>query len=568
LGSRPPDAAVIVTVMEVRPDEGSGCRGSAPSRARLLGRDPTLALPGPRPLELLLDATNRCNIRCVMCHFAYESAWQVPTEQWTPEFVARVEREVLPHVHHAQLSLGTEPLMWKGFPLLLEACKRAGVPVINMYTNGLLLTEELAELIVATPMSRVQLSLEGASKESYEAVRVGGSFERFLRGVELLTAARARAGSKLPRLQFNITLLRRAADEVEPILRLARRLGVDDIDFRHTILHEGIGIEGDSWLHDKPGFNRMMARMRALCAELGLRITIEPGDFALGERPMPVPTPVSALEPTSGGAPEAPAEPAGGAPAPVPHRPRWSLRRRLHKVRENLRIRAERKRYRYRCVAHDLPARLPAGAVHAASVTLRNTGRVVWRAGAAGMGEHLVPGEIGLTLHVDDRWVGTTKLPRGDVHPGEEVTFRFHLRAPAAPGPHTVHVDLIVWGVMHFRDRSAEPLCTTLRVEAEPGPEPPACVLPWQQFVIRPDRTVVPCTFWYTTDRMGDLSTQSFEEIWSGPAYQELRRQLLDGDLGLNCARCPIRGIGKVDDEDAHFSHSREKADRPSRAGT
>lgn len=535
------------------------------SRARLLGRDPALSLPGPRPLELLLDATNRCNIRCVMCHFAYESAWQVPTEQWTPEFVERVEREVLPHVHHAQLSLGTEPLMWKGFPLLLEACKRARVPVINMYTNGLLLTEELAERIVATPMSRVQLSLEGASKASYEAVRVGGNFERFLRGVELLTAARARAGSKLPRLQFNITLLRRAADEVEPILRLAQRLGVDDIDFRHTILHEGIGIEGDSWLHDKPGFNRMMARMRALCAELGLRITIEPGDFDLGEglgegtlRALAAPAP----EPASG--PEPRAEPAGAAPAPVPRRPRWSLRRRMTKVRERLRVRAERKRYGFLCVAHDLPARLPAGAVHAATVTLRNTGRIVWRASAPGMGEHFGPGEIGLTVHVDGRWVGTTKLPGNDVQPGEEVTFRFHVRAPAAPGPHEVRVDLIEWGVKHFRECGHAPLCATLRVEAEPGPEPPACVLPWQQFVIRPDRTVVPCTFWYTTDRMGDLSTQSFEEIWSGPAYQELRRQLLDGDLGLNCARCPIRGIGKVDDEDAHFSHSRAKADRPS----
>jgi radical SAM protein with 4Fe4S-binding SPASM domain len=145
------------------------------------------------------------------------------------------------------------------------------------------------------------------------------------------------------------------------------------------------------------------------------------------------------------------------------------------------------------------------------------------------------------------------------------VTFRFHLHAPHEMGVHEVCVDLIEWDVAHFRDREVAPLRVLLLVEAPAPPSGPACVLPWQQFVVRPDCSVVPCTFWYTTDRMGDLKSQTFDEIWEGPAYQELRRQLLTGDLGLNCAQCPLRGIGSVDDESAHHSHGLQKSKRLSK---
>jgi len=384
-----------------------------PYRKRLLsGFVPGLSWPGTRPLRVMLDTTNRCNIRCVMCHFAYPAAWEQQLERWTPEFLALVEREVFPHTYQAQLSLGTEPLVWKPFPELLDACKRAGVPYIEMYTNGLLLTEELAAKIVATPMSRVQLSLEGASAEGYESVRVGGSFERFKRGVRLLDEAKRCAGSALPVLQFNITLLRRNAHEVEDILRLAKELGVSDIDFRHVLVHDGLGMEAESFLDDKPGFNALMRRARALAAELGLTIVVQPKDFELGDSPAPALTP----------------------PGPRP--------------------------------------------------------------------DFVVPLQY----------------------------------LPTPPPP------------------------------AAKGHAPPECWAPWRQVLIRADGSVVPCPFWYTDDSMGNLQRQSFMEVWEGEPFKKLRHGLLTRAYHENCAKCPLRGIGKVDDDAAHRSRNLEKGQF--RAGT
>lgn len=64
---------------------------------------------------------------------------------------------------------------------------------------------------------------------------------------------------------------------------------------------------------------------------------------------------------------------------------------------------------------------------------------------------------------------------------------------------------------------------------------------------------------------MGDLREQSFLEVWEGPSFRRLRWELLTGNYGINCLKCPLRGIGRVDDANAHRSHNSEK--RESRRG-
>jgi len=77
------------------------------------------------------------------------------------------------------------------------------------------------------------------------------------------------------------------------------------------------------------------------------------------------------------------------------------------------------------------------------------------------------------------------------------------------------------------------------------------CDSPWTMILIHPDGGVVPCSNWYTHELMGNVREQSFEEIWNGPKYRELREGLLTGRLGENCRRCPALGCGSVDREES-----------------
>ena len=143
------------------------------------------------------------------------------------------------------------------------------------------------------------------------------------------------------------------------------------------------------------------------------------------------------------------------------------------------------KAYGLRCVDHNLPERLPAGSVHGARVTLRNTGNFVWRCSTPEQESVLERGDTALVIRIDGDWVATSKLPRADVWPGSEVTIHFALSAAVDPGQHELSLDLIEWDVTHFRDRGARPFVVPLLVGEPDATESVAChrlaqkVNPW-----------------------------------------------------------------------------------------
>ena len=69
------------------------------------------------------------------------------------------------------------------------------------------------------------------------------------------------------------------------------------------------------------------------------------------------------------------------------------------------------------------------------------------------------------------------------------------------------------------------------------NPAPPKkCVEPWLTFGARVDGRVFTCCG--MIEPMGDLATQSFAEIWNGPAYSSLRRSLARGEFPKVCTLC------------------------------
>mgnify|MGYP000979720874 CR=1 FL=1 len=76
------------------------------------------------------------------------------------------------------------------------------------------------------------------------------------------------------------------------------------------------------------------------------------------------------------------------------------------------------------------------------------------------------------------------------------------------------------------------------------SPRPHPCKLMWDGVVIAWDGRVVPCCYDFDAKPvMGNLNTQTLDEIWNGPAHVELRRRELAGEnnceLCRNCGQAP-----------------------------
>jgi MoaA/NifB/PqqE/SkfB family radical SAM enzyme len=66
------------------------------------------------------------------------------------------------------------------------------------------------------------------------------------------------------------------------------------------------------------------------------------------------------------------------------------------------------------------------------------------------------------------------------------------------------------------------------------------CKMPWTELTVLWDGGVVACANFYERDHLlGDLSAQSLDEVWNGPALSALRGAHLDATPVPICATCP-----------------------------
>jgi MoaA/NifB/PqqE/SkfB family radical SAM enzyme len=235
--------------------------------------------PDPRFMDLEIDLSNKCNIRCRMCYFSFDEVFYGKAVHLTPDTFAPLAEAILPHARAVMLSLGSEPLTSPHFASILSLASRYGVPELGFYTNGLLLTERVIDLVIEHGVTVVAVSVDGATKRTYEAIRCGANFDVLLRNVRQLARRRAENGGRLPRIRFGVVLMRQNIEELPDLVTLAWRLGVEELNFFHAVVYEGLDMGSESLLHYRALSNRCLAHASSRAAELGLKIVHQPHPF-------------------------------------------------------------------------------------------------------------------------------------------------------------------------------------------------------------------------------------------------------------------------------------------------
>ena len=78
------------------------------------------------------------------------------------------------------------------------------------------------------------------------------------------------------------------------------------------------------------------------------------------------------------------------------------------------------------------------------------------------------------------------------------------------------------------------------------------CPKPWDTLAIHPTGAVYPCMAW-ARPPLGNLATDTFDEIWNGAALADLRREFDELQAGVDCLHCTIRRRGADDPYDDFF---------------
>ena len=138
-------------------------------RARGSGFSPrerlrSIALAEAIPLNVLVELTGRCNLRCIHCYGARESGSVVDQEMPTVRF-ERLMRELAAEGCLSVSLTGGEIGLRRDWADIARAAKRARMSV-SLLTNGTLFATEDVDKIRRLRIRRVCVSLYGASADA------------------------------------------------------------------------------------------------------------------------------------------------------------------------------------------------------------------------------------------------------------------------------------------------------------------------------------------------------------------------------------------------------------------
>lgn len=178
------------------------------------------------PYEAEVHFTKACNLRCRHC--VYDAGRKIPNELDIDSWIKIFDQLEGDETYRVTIS-GGEPLVYSGAKTLIPylTLKRMRV---DLLTNSTLIEESLA-VHLSCPNFSTTVSLDGACSETHDLLRGRGCFDKVVKGLNLLSQAKA---------NFHVatTVHKKNIHEMENLVEFAVELDARSISF---ILLDPIG---------------------------------------------------------------------------------------------------------------------------------------------------------------------------------------------------------------------------------------------------------------------------------------------------------------------------------------
>lgn len=220
------------------------------------------------PQRLVLEVTNRCNLRCAMCGQSHRTFDGHDMERTLFE---RTE-PLWATTYDATLFGWGEPLLNKDLGYFFDRL-RVHEPQIFVLTNGRLLTEELTRRFVDGDLTFLNFSVDGATAETYNRIRRGSDFDIVIENIRRVVALRKASGKKTPYLRMVFVGMVDNIEEFPRYVELCHELGMDEAKMVNMIAYSET-MADQVLIHQPELTNRILDEAEAIAERLGIRLTI------------------------------------------------------------------------------------------------------------------------------------------------------------------------------------------------------------------------------------------------------------------------------------------------------
>ncbi len=218
--------------------------------------------------SVLLDTTNGCNLKCAFCTRQNDKVLHMTTED-----LDIILGKIHKHIGAMQLSCAWEYSIAKNAAEIIRTMGKYNIPTTTIYTNGNILTDDIAEALIDSRLNDFVVSIGEMKKETYEKLRKGGKFERVVSNIRKLDSLKKERNSQLPRICTNLTVVNSNIGELVEFVDLVRNLGVERIIGRHLILNKGLDMDNEI-VKDKARANGIIATAEKKALGYGMSFSI------------------------------------------------------------------------------------------------------------------------------------------------------------------------------------------------------------------------------------------------------------------------------------------------------
>ena len=180
-----------------------------------------------KPLTMDVEPTTGCNFRCTMC--------QVSSPNFKSKNMTIDTFKILiknnPQLIKIKLQGMGEPLVNKYFFEMIEICNKHGVFVETVTNGSLLNNENIKKVLNSKSIYRISISIDGASKEIFEGIRVKSNFGTVIDNVKNLSTQIKEKKSNI-NLRALCLVQKSNLHEFESIIKLCKEIGFNELEFQ------------------------------------------------------------------------------------------------------------------------------------------------------------------------------------------------------------------------------------------------------------------------------------------------------------------------------------------------
>jgi MoaA/NifB/PqqE/SkfB family radical SAM enzyme len=182
------------------------------------------------PEIVQIESTNICNAKCVFC--PRDEMHRRQGIMTVNLFRKVVDECVELGITHVRMHNYGEAFIDKQLVEKVRYAKQRGVREVGVISNGSLISEEVARGMIDAGLDAINISVDAAGKDVFEATRIGLKYDKVIANIERLVRLRGESGKRRPKLILSFVRQNNSADEqafIEHWRAIADKVHITDL---------------------------------------------------------------------------------------------------------------------------------------------------------------------------------------------------------------------------------------------------------------------------------------------------------------------------------------------------